>query len=97
MQEEKIQTITFKRNHLYKVFAVVNVDHVRELGCSVFQNDLGYRGHAVIRPSTPIPKDVFGVRVLQIPSFVMEVMNTKSTRALWYVVAEKDRVVQPEP
>jgi hypothetical protein len=97
MQEEMIQTITFKRNHLYKIFAVVNVEHVRELGFSVYQNDEGYRGHAVIRPSTPIPMDVFGVRLLQIPSFVMEVMNKKSSRALWYVVTEKDRVVQSEP
>jgi hypothetical protein len=80
-----------------KIFGVINVEHLHGLGFAVFQNDEGYPGHAVIRPMADMAIDVFGVKSLQIPSFVMEVMSHRSTGAVYYIVTEKNNVVYSEP
>jgi hypothetical protein len=51
----------------------------------------------VIRPMADMAIDVFGVKSLQIPSFVMEVMSHRSTGAVYYIVTEKNNVVYSEP
>jgi hypothetical protein len=81
---------------MMKVFAVINIEDLHALGFGVFKNDFGYPGHAVIRPTAPMAIEVFGVRALRIPSFAIEVMSKRSTRALCYVIREKQKVVHSE-
>jgi hypothetical protein len=50
-------------------------------------------GHAVIRPTAPMAIEVFGVRALRIPSFAIEVMSKRSTRALCYDEPSRPRLL----
>jgi hypothetical protein len=50
--ERELKAVVDKATIMTKIFAVIDVAHVRALGFAVVQDDRGYPGHAIIRPAT---------------------------------------------
>jgi hypothetical protein len=65
---------------------------LQQLGMAVFRNDLGYDGHAVIRPAASMPAALYGTQFLRIPSFMIEIENKKGCSAMVVVTTEKAEV-----
>jgi hypothetical protein len=80
-----------------KMFAVIDIAHLQQLGMAVFRNDLGYDGHAVIRPAASMPAALYGTQFLRIPSFMIEIENKKGCSAIVVVTTEKVEVIHAAP
>jgi hypothetical protein len=50
--ERELKAVVDKATIMTKIFAVIDVAHVRALGFAAVQDDRGYPGHAIIRPAT---------------------------------------------
>jgi hypothetical protein len=89
--ERELKVVADKATIMTKIFAVIDVAHVRALGFAVVQDDRGYPGHAIIRPATQMAAAVYGTAMLQIPFFVREIRNTRGCETL-ELVSCQDRL-----
>jgi hypothetical protein len=89
--QRELKALVDKASTMTKIFAVIDVAHVRALGFAVIQDDRAYRGHAIIRPATQMAAAIYGTAMLQIPSFVREFRNTHGCETL-ELVSCQDRL-----